>query len=59
MTWLVFSDCNVIPADDLRPHEHSLQCWCHPTPDDEQPRVLVHHSLDGREDFESGKRLMS
>lgn len=50
---------HVVPVNDLREHECSAMCWCHPTPDDEEPRVFVHHSMDGREKFETGERLMS
>jgi hypothetical protein len=50
---------HVIPCGDLREHEASVECFCHPTQDDEEPRLYVHHSLDGREAFESGERLVS
>ena len=45
---------HVMPLDDLREHEASTACWCHPTPDEEEPSVIVHHSLDQREKYESG-----
>lgn len=48
---------HVIPADDLREHEPSGQCWCNPSEEDEcGATVYVHNSLDGREDYESGVR---
>lgn len=51
---------HVVPLGDLRDHEASAQCWCHPTQDDEADSVLyVHHALDGREAFETGERLPS
>ncbi len=40
---------HVIPTNDSAPHRDSLECWCHPTPDSEEPRVIVHRSADGRE----------
>jgi hypothetical protein len=50
---------HVIPLDDTRDHIPFPECWCCPTPDDEYPEVLLHHSADGREDFEEGRRLPS
>lgn len=49
-------DGHVLPIDDLKPHEVSPRCWCGPTPDDDAPSVLVHHSMDKREEFEQGER---
>lgn len=46
---------HVIPTNDLREHEASPSCWCKPTPDEDHD-VFVHHSLDGREQFETGER---
>ena len=31
----------VFPGE--REHVASPECWCHPTPDSAEPRVLVHH----------------
>jgi len=50
---------HVVPIGDLREHVDQTDCWCRPTPDDEEPSVLVHHALDGREDFETGRRKPS
>ena len=50
---------HVIPIDDLRDHESSQVCWCNPTEDEECPNLFVHHSMDGREDYETGEREMS
>lgn len=47
------SDIHVLPRNDLREHEETRVCWCHPynysEPDDERGVVVVHHSADGRE----------
>ena len=48
-----------MPADDWRPHEMRIDCWCHPTDDDDAPGIYVHHSMDGREEYQTGERLMS
>ena len=46
----------VYPIGDLREHDpDNAGCWCQPTYDD---GVLVHHSMDRREEFEEG-RLVS
>lgn len=50
---------HVMPVDDLREHCPAVDCWCHPTQDDECPNVFVHHALDGREMFETGERKPS
>ena len=46
---------HVIPIGDLREHEASPECWCHPTPDEEHD-YYRHHALDGREAYETGER---
>ena len=59
MTWrgLGATDLNcaaVYPLDDLREHDpDNASCWCGPTFDD---GVLVHHSMDRREEYEEGRR---
>jgi hypothetical protein len=53
------ADIHVIPLYDIKEHTCVSNCWCQPVRDDEYPTVLVHNSGDGREDFESGKRLVS
>lgn len=49
------NDIHVLPIDDLRPHERSDRCWCRPKRDDEEPRVVVHTSMDQRETYEQGR----
>ncbi len=43
---------HVIPLDDLKPHEGSHECWCHPT--DDGGNRWIHNSADGREQYERG-----
>lgn len=50
---------HVFPVNDLRPHYLHIGCWCSPTTDEQEPDVLVHSSMDGREHFETGERLPS
>lgn len=45
---------HVVPVNDLRGHTLRIDCWCRPTLDDVEPRVILHHSLDQRERYESG-----
>ena len=52
-------DEHVMPVNDLRDHEITLQCWCCPTEDDECPGLFVHHAMDQREQFENGERVAS
>ncbi len=46
---------HVTPEDDLREHILSLACWCHPTRDEAEPRVIFHHAMDQRERWETGE----
>ena len=62
MTWLVAStdtEIHVTPVDDLRPHDYTSKCWCRPVEDVAEPDMWMHNSLDGREEFETGERLVS
>lgn len=46
-----------MPVDDLREHSVGVDCWCAPEVDDDD--ILMHNSLDHREDFETGRRKCS
>jgi len=48
---------HVFPIGDKRRHIMSLECWCRPRLDKEDP-VIVHNSMDGREFHERGKELL-
>lgn len=50
------SDIHTYPLDDYREHDINPACWCHPT--EVEPGLWIHHSLDGRELVEEGKRLV-
>lgn len=57
LKWAVYEDTpeglpHVIPLSDIKPHEHSLTCWCHPRVDVD---VIVHNSGDGREKLETAQ----
>lgn len=49
-------DIHVIPLDDYRKHESRKDCWCKPTQDSDEPLLFTHHSMDGREDYENGRK---
>lgn len=49
-------EIHVMPMNDLREHVDSRDCWCKPTPDGDEPLVIVHHSMDRREEYEEGRR---
>ena len=48
-------DVHVLPIGDLREHAQSADCWCRPKRDDEEPRVVIHNSMDRREEYERGR----
>ena len=52
-------DIHVIPINDLREHDATKECWCKPIEDVECNNVWIHNSMDGREKFETGERLLS
>lgn len=52
-------DIHVIPLNDLMDHEDSITCWYKPRRDDDQPNVIIHNAMDGREAFETGERKPS
>lgn len=47
----------VMPTDDIKEHVSGLECGCRPTADDEG--TIVHNAFDHREDYETGKRIVS
>ena len=46
-------DLHVLPINDLREHEETRDCWCHPAvtgePYEETDVIVTHNSADGRE----------
>lgn len=42
-------EIHIVPIQDRQPHATFTGCWCQPTPDTDEPRVIVHHSVDARE----------
>jgi len=49
---------HVVPVDDLKEHDLRSECWCYPDLHEDE-RMVVHHSADNREDFETGQRKPS
>ena len=50
---------HVYPVDDTREHitDARGKCWCNPTLQEEPSGyVVVHNSMDGREQYEMGQR---
>ncbi len=54
---------HIVPVNDLKEHDATMECWCQPTLDDGEDwgheKIFVHHSADGREAFETGLRKPS
>jgi hypothetical protein len=60
---VVIDDCemqtqHVVPLLDAKDHMY-IDCECCPTAELDNPSVFVHHSFDGREEFENGWRKVS
>ena len=51
-SWLVIIEKHIVPEDDSEGHITDTSCWCDPTQDAEDPHLYIHHSADGRENFE-------
>lgn len=49
---------HVIPVNDLREHDLVATCWCRPEVDDDHS-LVIHNSMDRREDYETGERKAS
>jgi len=50
---------HMVPRGDFRQHKKSMSCWCKPYTRDEEPRVVIHNAMDGREMYDTGKRRPS
>ena len=49
-----------MPINDLKDHEESKDCWCSPEIDQYiGGDIVIHNSMDGREDYEAGARKPS
>lgn len=46
---------HVFPINDLKEHT-CVDCWCKPEVDNEAPGLLVHNSMDKREEYEEGRK---
>ncbi len=53
---LDLSEIHIIPLNDLRDHDESIDCWCNPERDDVDSDLVIHNSMDGREAYETGER---
>lgn len=53
---------HVVPENDLKEHScHRTECWCKPDLIDDSEidggYIVVHHSMDRREEYEEGRKL--
>jgi len=50
---------DIQPVNDLRTHK-KIGCWCDPDIELVEGGILqIHHSLDGREKYETGERSLN
>lgn len=52
---------HVVPEGDLRSHRLSVNCWCSPEHDPEDPEdgfMVYHQSLDERELYQDGEKAV-
>ena len=57
----VMGDVHVIPVNDLREHvSDGEECWCRPEIEYVLGgSIITHHSMDRREEYETGERKPS
>ncbi len=48
---------HILPINDLREHEESVNCWC--GPEEDVDGLIVHNSMDRREDYETKLRKVN
>lgn len=48
-------EIHVLPVNDLRDHEETADCWCRPRREDDAYGVIIHNSMDRREEYENGR----
>lgn len=48
---------HIVPCADMRRHQLDPSCWCSPSMDEDDKSVVVHHSADGRETYERGRKM--
>lgn len=47
---------HVVPVNDLREHEtDGKKCWCKPRLSTENENIIIHNSMDRREEYENGR----
>ena len=60
---MFISIIHTYPLNDLKPHDLGDQtdCWCKPRVEEFENGMcnVVHNSMDGREDYETGKRKLN
>lgn len=47
-------DVHIMPLNDLREHIDRATCWC--MPEEREPGLWVHNSMDRREEYEQGRK---
>lgn len=48
---------HLVPINDFKLHFLDNDCWCKPEPDEEFPNMMLHNSMDKREDYENGRKV--
>lgn len=49
------TETHLVPIGDYCPHDCDSGCWCNPS--EIQPGYFAHNSMDGREEYEEGRKL--
>jgi hypothetical protein len=48
---------HVWPRNDLKEHILEESCWCRPCREEVNPDILIHNSMDRREEYERGRKI--
>ena len=49
------ADVHVCPENDLRHHYVNCNCWC--SPEEIEPGIWMHNSMDRREEYEQDRKM--
>ena len=43
--FILESAVHTMPINDIKEHEESILCWCHPKVDEQEPNHIIHNAF--------------